>query len=90
MSYEPVFEVTIKRSTDDDTESLFQGTQHECAIFMDAYICALRYHTEYLFDAKTVLPDFAFLASPLISRGNLWLNIVKRPDEMTYAHPLEA
>jgi hypothetical protein len=79
---EDEFEVFVKNSRDDDTESLYIGTERECHIFLDAYLHAMITYTSYAFNERDLAADWVYMASPLVSQENLLFTISKRPDNL--------
>jgi hypothetical protein len=77
---EPVYEVNCSSEGDDKLENLFAGSEHDCHVFLDAYIMAMITHTAYTYDEKTITADWVYLRSSLISQLSILLVIQRRPN----------
>lgn len=73
-----MFEVLVKGDHNEGTESLFVGTEHDCRVFLDAYLLAIITHTSFTYDEKTIGEDWVYISSTLVSLDNFAILIVKR------------
>lgn len=76
-----IYDVTVRDDGDCDTEGVFRGSQHDCSVYMDGYIQALRTHSNFVLDSKSISATFAKMTSPCVSEGTLYIEIIQVPEE---------
>ena len=69
---EKPYDVLLRDGRDDDTETMFTGSQDDCLIYVHGYMeCLIRQTAYYLHPDQANVPNFLTFYSPLISESKL-------------------